>query len=81
MSAELARDIWNEVRGLLTSTDRADAAEHIVSVLIEHDIVLDDIYSAFRGDTDFKNALRDHHEGHESEDEEYWDEEDFDEDY
>ena len=83
MSAELSREIWTELRRYVNPQDRTEAAETVVSVLIDNDVSADEIRDAFKGDTEIKRALthylKDHAE--EEDDEDDSDDEDQDEDY
>ena len=81
MSVELANEIWSELKRYVNTVDRADAAETMVSVLIDNDVSADDIKLAFKSDTEIKRALtsylKDHEEVDEDEDYEDDDEEDY----
>lgn len=78
MSVELANEIWSEVKRYINSVDRSEAAETLVSVLIDNDIGADEIKSTFKGDGDVKRALADYlREEEELEEEE---EDDYDDD-
>jgi hypothetical protein len=57
MSETIASEIWNELKRYVNTVDRAEAAETIVSVLIDHDSDVEDIRNAFKGDSDIKRAL------------------------
>ena len=82
MDEQLASVIWDELKRYINTVDRAEAAESLVSILIDNDADADDIKSAFAGDKDIKNAvaqyLNDQEEEYEEEDEydedEYYDE-------
>ena len=80
MSVELANEIWAELKRYVNKVDRDEAAEAMVSVLIDNDISAADIKEAFKGDSDVKGALahylKDHVEDEEDEASEDWDEED-----
>jgi hypothetical protein len=83
MSVELSKEIWDELKRYVNKVDRNEAAESMVSVLIDNDISAADIKNAFKGDTDVKGALahylKDHVEDDDEEDDdsiEDWDEED-----
>lgn len=73
MSVDLSKEIWDELKRFVNVVDRDEAAETIISVLIDNDVDLDDIKSTFKGDTDIKRALavylEDHPEADYSEDE------------
>ena len=81
MSVELANEIWSEIKRYVNTVDRAEAAETIVSVLIDNDVSAADIKLAFKSDTEIKRALtsylKDHEEVDEDEDYEDDDEEDY----
>lgn len=57
MPMELTKELWNEVKRYINTVDRAEAAETVVSVLIDHDIDADEIRQAFKSDSDIKSAL------------------------
>jgi hypothetical protein len=50
-------ELWSELKRYINSVDRADAADTVVSVLIDNDSSAEDIRDAFRGDADIKRAL------------------------
>jgi len=78
MSVELASEIWTEIKRHINSVDRNDAAETMVSVLIDNDVSAEEIKSAFKGDAEIKRALSDYlkEEEEELEEEEEYDDED-----
>ena len=81
MSSHIASEIWGELKRYINTVDREEAAEILVSILIDNDESAEDIKSVFKGDTDVKRALAsyiDDQEDEEIEDEEI---EDYDEDY
>ena len=53
-------ELWSEIRRYLNTADRADAADTVVSVLIDNNYTAEDIRDAFRGDADIKKALAQH---------------------
>jgi len=57
MSIEVAAEIWGELRRYVNTVDRDEAAESVVSVLIDNDHDADEIRTAFKGDSDIKRAL------------------------
>ncbi len=82
MSAELSREIWTELRRYVNPQDRTEAAETLVSVLIDNDVSADEIRDAFKGDIEIKSALAHYLKDHEDEDEdEDEDNEDDEEEY
>jgi len=77
MSADIAAEIWSELKRYINSMDQADAAETLVNIMIDNDIDSEDIRSAFAGDAMVKRILSDYVD--EEEDEAY-EEEDYEED-
>ena len=79
MSVHLAHDIWNELRRYLSTPDRAEAADSVVSVLIDNDHDAEDILAAFKGDKDIKQALASYLEdvGPDHEEQEDYDEDEY----
>ena len=81
MDADLASVIWDELKRYINTVDRAEAAENLVSVLVDNDCDPEDIKDAFAGDKEIKNALADYlnsdEEEHDEDEDEY---EDYDED-
>lgn len=57
MSSMVASEIWNELKRYVNTVDRQEAAETLVSVLIDHDEDVEDIRDAFKHDSDVKRAL------------------------
>jgi hypothetical protein len=80
MSVELASEIWSEIKRYVNSVDRNEAAETLVSVLIDNDVSAEEIKSAFKGDGDIKRALADYLKGEEEleeEEEDSYDDDDY----
>jgi len=78
MSVELSKEIWDELKRYVNVVDRDEAAETLVSVLIDNDVSADEIKSIFKSDSDIKKALASYIEDHE--DEEEYDEDNEEED-
>jgi len=57
MSVELSSEIWNELRRYINTVDREEAAEVLVSVLVDNDVDPDDIRDMYKGDKEVKVAL------------------------
>lgn len=57
MPLELTKELWNEVKRYINTVDKAEAAETVVSVLVDHDIDADEIRQTFKYDSDIKAAL------------------------
>lgn len=81
MNESVASEIWGELKRYVNTVDRAEAAETVVSILIDNDCSVDDIKDAFSGDIDIKRALTAYLDNDkdyaEDEEDEYADEEDL----
>jgi hypothetical protein len=80
MSVELASELWTEVKRYVNSVDRNEAAETVVSILIDNDVSAEEIKAAFKGDGDIKRALADYlkeEEELEEEEEDSYDDDDY----
>ena len=77
MAAELANEVWQEIKRYVNTVDRSEAAEALVSVLIDNDISAEEIKSAFKSDSEIKQALKQYLDDHADEEEE--DDDDYDE--
>jgi len=83
MSEVVASEIWAELKRYVNTVDRNDAAETIVSILIDNDSDVEDIRNAFKGDADIKRALTaylDNDKDYAEDEEEEVEDEDYDED-
>ena len=82
MSVELAKEIWDEIRRYVNTVDRDEAAETLVSVLIDNDVDADEIKNTFKSDNEVKRALahylKDHADEEEEDEDDYEDDEDED---
>jgi hypothetical protein len=56
----LVQESWQELRKYINTMDRSDAAESLVSVLIENGVDPGDIGRTFKDDSDVCNALKDY---------------------
>jgi hypothetical protein len=84
MSVALAKEIWDELRRYVNTVDRSDAAETLVSVLIDNDAAADEIKEVFKTDSEVKRALASYLKDHEEldeQDDDYEDDDDEDDDY
>ena len=84
MSVELSKEIWDELKRYVNPQDRDEAAETLVSVLIDNDADADDIKTVFKSDSEVKRALASYlkdHADEEEEEEEYEDDDYEDDDY
>jgi len=57
MQLDLLQQSWQELRKFINTMDRPDAAESLVSVMIENDVAAEDIHTAFGSDSDIRSAL------------------------
>ena len=81
MHSTVVSELWYEIKRHIPPSDRAEAAELVVAVLINNDEDVDDIKDAFKSDRDIKQALMEYldtEKGYDDDEEEY-DEEDNDE--
>jgi hypothetical protein len=60
MHSPVAAELWAELRRFVGGADRAEAAEILVSVLINNDEDPEDIRTAFKGDSDIRQALQEY---------------------
>ena len=83
MSVELSKEIWDELKRYVNTVDRNDAAETLVSVLIDNDVDADEIKETFKSDSEVKRALAHYIKDHEDEeeDDDSWEEEEEEDDY
>jgi hypothetical protein len=78
MAVNLANEVWQEIKRYVNGMDRAEAAESLVGVLIDNDVSAEEIKSAFKSDSEVKQALKQYLDDH-AEDDEYDDEDEYDE--
>jgi hypothetical protein len=60
MHSQVTAELWGELRRFVGGADRAEAAEIVVSVLINNDEDPEDIRRAFKGDSDVRQALQEY---------------------
>ena len=81
MSVELSKEIWDELKRYVNIVDRPDAAETLVSVLIDNDADADEIKTVFKSDSEVKKALTSYLKDHEeTDDDDDYEDDDSDED-
>ncbi len=81
MHSEVASEIWSELKRYINTVDRAEAAEVLISTLVNYDEDIEDIRDSFKGDSDVKKALVAYLDNDENHDEDEEEEEEYDEDY
>jgi hypothetical protein len=64
MSIELSREIWDELKRYINVVDREEAAEIMVSVLIDNDASAEEIKDTFKGDAEIRRAVATYLEDH-----------------
>ena len=57
MELDLVQESWQELKRYINTMDRSDAAECLVSVMIENGVAAEDIHTAFGSDKDVLSAL------------------------
>lgn len=57
MHSLIASELWDEFRRFIGSADREEAADIMITVLINNDEAVEDIRSAFSADADVRKAL------------------------
>ncbi len=84
MPVFMANEVWQEVKRYVQQQDRADAADALVSVLIDNDVSPEEIKDTFKGDSEVKRALQSYIDDHQDDEDDYdddYDDEDEDDDY
>ena len=81
MPVVLAKEIWNELKRYVNTVDRDEAAETLVSVMIDNDVAADEIKDIFKYDSEIKKALASYLRDHQDDDDDYDDEDDYEDDY
>lgn len=80
MAVDIVHEVWQELKRHISTTDRAEAADSLINVLIDNDYDADQIRDAFKGDNDIKRALKSFLDDAEPDPDEEDDEEEY-EDY
>ena len=57
MAVELAQQIWQELRRHIPAVDVSEAADSMITVLIDNDYTAQEIYQGFKGDDDVRQSL------------------------
>lgn len=79
MSLDLVHDLWQELKRYISTVDRHETAEIVVSLLIDNDYDAEQIRDTFKGDNDIKRAL--HSYLNNSDEEEMLEEDEYEDDY
>jgi len=84
MSIGIVAEVWKAIKTEIDDANLPDAAESLVTVLIDNDYEADEIKSEFRRDSHVMDALKSHTslQEEEEEDEDYdYDEDSYDENW
>lgn len=83
MSVDIASEIWDAMSDYLCNADKRDAADTVVSILIDRDFSADEIKSSFSGNKYIRDALEAHLDADPNQEEEEFDgyDDEFDDDY
>jgi len=79
MPVFLANEVWQELKRYVNTVDREEAAESLVSVLIDNDVSAEEIRDTFKSDSEVKQALKQYLDDHADEQDD--DDEEYDDDY
>ncbi len=71
MELDLIQESWQELRKFINTMDRSDAAEGLVSVMIENGVAAEDIHTAFGSDKDIRSALSPYLDDKDTEEDDY----------
>lgn len=81
MHSHIASEIWGELKRYVNTVDREEAAETLVSILIDNDEDPEQVRDVFKHDSDVKRALAtyldDNANEYDEEEEEYADEDNY----
>ncbi len=80
MSLDFISEVWEALRPHIDFNERKDAADTLVNLLIENNYETDEIKDSFRSDKEVITALKDYVTEHESDYEDY-EEDDQDEEW
>lgn len=82
MSLEIVHAVWQELSRHMGPNDKADSAEALVAILVDHDYEASEIATEFVKDSFVKDALSSYlYEEPEEEEDEYDDYDDEEEEY
>ena len=80
MSLDFVAEVWDALRNHIDFNERKEAADTLVTLLVENNYEADEIKEAFRGEKEILTALKDYASEHEAEEEyEEYDEDEDDE--
>lgn len=73
-------EIWGELKRYINSIDRLEAAESVITIMIEHDFDLEELRKELGHDPDLKRALTAYLDQDQDQDQDYFDDDDNDDD-
>ena len=78
MSLDFVAEVWDALRNHIDFNERKEAADTLVTLLVENNYEADEIKEAFRGEKEILTAVKDYASEHEVEEE--YEEDDYEED-
>ena len=78
MSLDFVAEVWDALRNHIDFNERKEAADTLVTLLVENNYEADEIKEAFRGEKEILTAVKDYASEHEAEEE--YEEDDYEED-
>jgi hypothetical protein len=60
MELDLVQESWQEMKRYINPVDRPEAAESLVSMLVENGVSAEDIQAAFIDDTDIRKVMHEY---------------------
>ena len=83
MYSSIVSEVWDELKRYINVQDKDEAADALISILINNDEDVDDIKSAFKSDSDVKRALASYldDEDNDNEDDYSYDEDEDEDDF
>lgn len=76
MNLNLICEVWDAMRSHIDLNERKEAADTLVNLLVDNNFEFDEIKEAFRGEKEILTALKTYVDHHETDDEEYCEEDD-----
>jgi hypothetical protein len=79
MNLNFITEVWDAITQHMSASDRPDAADSLVNLLIDNDYEAEDIKEAFRGNREVLTALKEYADSVEIEEDYDEDDDDYDE--
>ena len=58
MAIDLVYEVWQELKRHISQSDRTEAADNLINLLIDNDYDAEQIRDTFKSDNDIKRALQ-----------------------